>query len=282
MPKNKKIFYTLLIFALLAALLFYFMPNIISELKNIDNKNDGKAEVIFMDVGQGDAILIQKDWTQILIDGGDGQQILNRLGEFMPLGDKKVELVIATHSDEDHMGGLIKVLESYEVEKVLEPGTDCDKDLCQKWEELITQYSINESSAKLGQEVNLGEDIKISVLYPFDDLSGRDFENANEASIVLKAEVDGEKYLLMGDTETKIEQELIDSGLDLDADVLKVSHHGSKNATSVDFISAVTPDQAVISVGENSYGHPSEETLNRLLNMNIIILRTDKDGSIEF
>ena len=99
---------------------------------------------------------------------------------------------------------------------------------------------------------------------------------------MLKAEVDGEKYLLMGDTETKTEKELLKSGLDLDADVLKVSHHGSKNATSVDFISAVTPDQAVISVGENSYGHPSEETLNRLLNMNIIILRTDKDGSIEF
>lgn len=272
----------MLIFTLLAALLFYFRPNIISELKNVDNKNDGKEEVIFMDVGQGDAILIQKDWTQILIDGGDGQQILNRLGEFMPLGDKKVELVIATHSDEDHMGGLIKVLESYEVEKVLESGTDCDKDLCQKWEGLIIQHGINELSAKLGQEVNLGEDIKISVLYPFDDLSGRDFENANEASIVLKAEVDGEKYLLMGDTETKTEKELLKSGLDLDADVLKVSHHGSKNATSVDFIAAVTPDQAVISVGKNSYGHPSEETLNRLLNMNITILRTDEDGSIEF
>lgn len=245
-------------------------------------RNEAPATITFFDVGQGDAILIQQDRTQILIDGGDGQRILGRLGETMPLGDKRIELVVATHPDEDHLGGLVKVLESYEVGNVLEPGIDCDKDLCAKWEELIANNRVTVTDAKLGKEVEYGEDIRLDVLYPFSDLKGEEMENANEASLVLKATISGKSYLLTGDTEDQTEKMLIKSNLDLDVDILKVSHHGSKSATSAAFLAAVTPARAVISVGKNSYGHPTEEVLNRLRNMNVEILRTDEKGSIRF
>ena len=281
MSKGQKIFAVLLVLiAGLAACLSFHDSR--GNVKGLNEKKDDKAEIIFLDVGQGDAILIQQGRTQVLIDGGDGQQILNRLGRFMPFGDNKVDFVVVTHPDEDHMGGLIKVLESYEVGEILESGIDCDKDICEKWEELIAKGEIETLNAKLGQNIRFGEDIDLSVLYPFSDLSDVEFKNSNEASLVLKAVVEDRKYLLMADTENKTEKELMASNLNLDADVLKVSHHGSKSATSADFLMEVTPEKAVISVGENSYGHPTEEVLTRLSNMNIEILRTDEEGSIAF
>lgn len=272
----------LVISALFAAGSLYYVNNYIAQVKGVSTQQKVAAEIVFLDVGQGDAILIQEGWTQILIDGGDGQEILNRLGEFMPLGDRKIEFVIATHSDEDHIGGLVKVLQYYEVGEILEADIACDKDLCKKWEDIIAADNITTLDAKLGQEINLDEDVELTVLYPFTDIAGKDYENTNEASLVLRASIAGRKYLLTGDTESGIEKQLVASNLDLSADVLKVSHHGSKNATSAEFLQAVSPKQAIISVGENSYGHPTEEVLNRLKNMNIEVLRTDQAGSVRF
>jgi competence protein ComEC len=248
--------------------------------KSVSQKQ--KAEVIFLNVGQGDAILIQQNRMQILVDGGNGQEIMNRLGEVMPFADKKIDLVVMTHPDEDHMGGLVKVLENYKVGKIMEPGIACDKDMCKKWDELISQKHISVLDARLGQEIKFGDKIDISVLYPFENLSGKNFKNTNDSSLVLKADIDGKKYLLTGDAEDNTEKDLINSNLYLDADILKVGHHGSKYSTSAAFLQAVTPEKAVISVGENKYGHPTEEVLNRLKNMNIETLRTDQVGNVRF
>ncbi|MDD3006522.1 MAG: ComEC/Rec2 family competence protein [Candidatus Pacebacteria bacterium] len=282
---NKRQLYNivLLVILILFVIIFlYFANDYVGKVKGVSEQQDDVAKIIFLDVGQGDAILIQEGWTQILIDGGNGQDIMNRLGEFMPMGDRKIEFMVATHPDEDHMGGLIKVLSLYEVGEILESGIDCDKDLCEKWEELIAADNIPVVDAKLGQEINFGEDVDITVLYPFMEIAGEEFKNTNDASLVLKAVVEDRSYLLTGDTESKAEKELVASNLDLSADVLKVSHHGSKNATSAEFLLAVSPKQAVISVGENSYGHPTEEVLTRLRNMNIEIFRTDEVGSVRF
>ena len=282
---NKRQLYNivLLVILILFVIIFlYFANDYVGKVKGVSEQQDDVAKIIFLDVGQGDAILIQEGWTQILIDGGNGQDIMNRLGEFMPMGDRKIEFMVATHPDEDHMGGLIKVLSLYEVGEILESGIDCDKDLCEKWEELIAADNIPVVDAKLGQEINFGEDVDITVLYPFMEIAGEEFKNTNDASLVLKAVVEDRSYLLTGDTESKAEKELVASNLDLSADVLKVSHHGSKNATSAEFLLAVSPKQAVISVGENSYGHPTEEVLTRLRNMNIEIFRMDEVGSVSF
>jgi len=140
---------------LLAGLFFlvvafsYYANDYAGKVKGVSEKKEQKAEIIFLDVGQGDAILIQEGWTQILIDGGNGQDIMNRLGESMPLGDRKIDMLVATHPDEDHMGGLVKVLSSYEIGKILESDIACDKDLCKKWEELIAADNVPVSDAKL-------------------------------------------------------------------------------------------------------------------------------------
>ena len=250
--------------------------------KHVFGGAESRAEVIFLDVGQGDATLVQKGRMQILVDGGDGQEILNRLGEEMPFTDRSIDLVVVTHPDEDHMGGLIKVLENYRVDMIMETGITCEKDICEKWEDLIDRGNIPVTRAKMGENVRYGEAIDIWVLYPFTDVSGKEYKETNESSIVLKADIEGREFLFTGDTEDETEKEMIRSNLDLDADVLKVSHHGSKNSTSAAFLQEITPEEAVISVGENSYGHPTEEALNRLKNMGVDILRTDEKGSIRF
>lgn len=241
-----------------------------------------KAEVIFLNVGQGDATLIQQNRMQILIDGGNGEQILSRLGETMPFADKKIDLIVSTHPDEDHMGGLVKVLKNYQVGEIMESDIACDKDMCKKWDELISHNKIPVLDATIGEEIKFGDKIDISVLYPFENISGKEFKDTNDTSVILKAKVENKKYLLMGDAEEKTEEELISHHIDLRTDVLKVAHHGSKNSTSTAFLQEAMPQKAVISVGENDYGHPTEEVLNRLRNMNIEILRTDEKGNIRF
>lgn len=241
-----------------------------------------EAEIFFLDVGQGDAILIQEGRTQILIDGGDGEDILNRLGEVMPFGDRELEIVINTHSDDDHLGGLIKVMENYEIGGMLHTGILCNREICKKRDKIIEDKNIKVLIARLGQEIRVGEDIDLKIVYPFMDLEGKEFKDANDTSVVIRAAIGESSCLLTGDISSDIEDELISNNLDLDVDVLKVGHHGSKNSTSAGFLQAVSPEKSIISVGENSYGHPTEEVINRLLNMNIEIFRTDEMGNIVF
>ena len=281
MPSNKTKDTILILVFLFVSMAAYSISSQKGQVKGTKEELTPDAKLVFLDVGQGDAALIEQGNVQILIDGGDGRDILNRLGEEMVL-DRRIELVILSHPDEDHMGGLIKVLENYEVERILEPSIACDKDICERWESLKSEKKTPSTAAKLGQDIRFGDDIDIAVLYPFEDLSGKEFDNANEASLVLMADVEGRKYLLTGDTDKETEEALIASNISLDADVLKISHHGSKSATSAAFLEVVTPETAVISVGENSYGHTSEELLTRLRNMNVNILRTDEAGNIIF
>jgi competence protein ComEC len=268
---TKKIFLFLFFSILLIASFF------ISSGKKIDEP----GKIIFMNVGQGDAILIQKNDLQILVDGGKGRTVLNELGKYMPFGDRKIELIILTHPDEDHMGGLLEIMNSYQVGQVMESGVACEKDICHKWDDLVAKNSIPVKSASFGQEIIM-ESAKISVLYPFGKLEGVEMKELNDSSLVMKVNVAGGTYLLTGDASEEVEKNLLEKNVDLKADVLKISHHGSKNSNSYEFIQSVSPKKAVISVGENSYGHPAEEVLSRLQNMNINIFRTDEAGSVAF
>ncbi len=250
-----------------------------------ENKNE-KTKIIFLDIGQGDAALIDisKD-TQILIDGGDGKDILNKLGEHLPLYDRKIELVIMTHPDKDHIGGLVEVLKYYEVEQILETGIKCEKAICEEWDKLIEEKNIPVKYAEFGQRIKAGN-IEMAVLYPFESLKDKEVKDSNDASIVLKLVVDLEQglqperaeILFTGDAGFPVEKDLISQNINLEAKILKVSHHGSKYGTSNEFLKSVKPEKAIISVGKNSYGHPAQELLNRLKNMNIEIFRTDEMG----
>jgi competence protein ComEC len=261
-----------------------------------------RPRVIFFDVGQGDSAMVDAgNNTQILIDGGSGNVVLERIGKYMPFYDRKIELVIMSHPDKDHMGGLVEVLKYYEIGLILETGIFCDTAICQEWDKLITEKNIPVKYAEFGQKVNMGN-ASIDILYPFENLKDKKVKDDNETSIILKLTINKSfdyaqddimrinqdnklnitTYLFTGDMGFKTEKELLDKNINIEARILKVSHHGSKNATSNEFLQAINPKQAVISVGKNSYGHPAEELLNRLKNISVEILRTDERGNLIF
>ena len=250
---------------------------------SFDNQDTTKnSKIIFFDVGQGDSAMIDAgNNIQILIDGGDGNVILDKLGKYMPLLDRKIELVIMTHPDKDHMGGLVEVLKFYEVGQILETGIVCETAICKEWDKLIKEKNIPIKYAEFGQMIKIN-DIDIKILYPFNNLNNQRVKDDNESSIVLRVDTENNSYLLTGDAGFDVENELIEKNINIKTRILKIAHHGSKNATSNEFLRKVNPQKAIIPVGKNSYGHPAEELMNRLKNMNIEIFRIDKNGDLIF
>ncbi len=244
---------------------------------------DGKLHVYFLDVGQGDAIFMQTpSGKQILVDGGPDRTILRRLGEVMPFYDRTIDAVIATHPDADHLAGLAEVLEKYRVSQIIETGMECATALCAEWERIKPKEQAVISYAKLGEEIAIADGVRLLILHPFGELIGQHLTLSNNGGIVAKLLYGEQSLLLMADIEAIVEKKLLLSQINLDADFLKIAHHGSKTSTSEEFLKAVTPLAAFIEVGaKNRYGHPTSEVLARLENFRIPYYRTDTDGTIE-
>lgn len=242
----------------------------------------GSLKVIFLDVGQGDSILIQKGTRQILIDGGSsGKTELAELGKYIPYFDDEIEVVIATHPDRDHIGGLIDVARNYKIGKVL--ATDAEKDTAvfKEWKDIQEYDKIETLEVMRGDEIELSE-AKLKIIFPgdlVDPLAG----DANDKSVVTRLDYGENFFLFTGDIEFPAEREILASGENIDIDVLKVAHHGSKYSSSDAFLDAASPKTAVISVGaNNSYGHPTQAVLEALQKRNIKVYRTDESGDIRF
>lgn len=244
---------------------------------------DGKLHVFFLDIGQGDAMLVQTpSGRQILIDGGPDDTILRRLGEVMPFYDKSLDVVVATHEDADHIAGLVRVLDKYKVDQIWETGMACATATCRGWQDREDQEGATVSYAKRGQEIELDDGVKFVLLYPFNYEKGQVFKKRNDGAMVLKLIYDSQSVLFTADVEKNVEQKLLVSGADLDSDFLKVGHHGSKTSTTEGFLKAVSPLAAFIEVGaHNRYGHPTSEVLSRLESFGIKYYRTDIDGTKE-
>jgi competence protein ComEC len=245
---------------------------------------DTKLEVSFLDVGQGDAILIKTPaGQQILIDGGPNPDtVCQQLGKKLPFWDKSLDMVVLTHSDDDHLVGLMGVLQHYGVKHVLESGFG-EGPFYREWLAQIEEKKIDWSIARAGQEMDLGEGIRLEVLYPYDEFLEGSESGTNSNSVVLRLVWNKVSLLFTGDADYGAEQDIMYGGVvhDLNSTVLKVSHHGSKYATSSGFLAAVDPQVAVISVGEgNTFGHPSDETLARLSVAQVY--RTDEQATIVF
>jgi competence protein ComEC len=246
-------------------------------------------EVNFFDVGQGDAIFIETPLGyQILIDGGPDSAILEKLGKEMPFWDRTIDLIILTHPEHDHIAGLIEVLKTYKVEQILWTGVKRDTREYKKWLELIQEESTKQGAkitiARAPQEINLqGSDpCNLQILWPVKNLEGQEVKNTNNTSVIARLVFGENSFLFTGDAYKSVERKLIKAGIFLDSDVLKVGHHGSKTSSSKEFISAVSPEIAVIQCGkDNRYGHPYQETLACLEEYDIKILRTDLDGDIK-
>ncbi|MFA5871508.1 MAG: ComEC/Rec2 family competence protein [Parcubacteria group bacterium] len=239
-------------------------------------------QVIFLNVGQGDSILIQKGVKQILIDGGSSGKVeLAELGEYLPYFDREIEIVIVTHPDRDHIGGLIDVARNYKIGKVLETAAEKDTAIFKEWQEVLDFNKVGKLDATSGDEIKFS-DASLKIIYPqskVDSSSG----DANNKSIVSRLDYGGSSFLFTGDIESPAEREILERGENVDIDFLKIAHHGSKYSSSEEFLNAASPKEAIISVGaNNSYGHPTEAVLEALREKNIRILRTDESGDIEF
>jgi len=239
---------------------------------------DGLLHVVFFDIGQGDSIFFETPLHhQVLIDGGPSDKVLERLAREMPFWDRSIDLIVLTHPDYDHVRGFLDVLDRYKVDNILWTGGIKETKTFDVWQEKIIQEETNIYIAKKGDIIHFNE-AYLSILYPFSSLLGVNIEKgSNETSIVAKLVFKENSFLFTGDISKK--QELLLE--DVESDVLKVAHHGSKNATSLEFLREVDPYFAIISCGrDNSYGHPHERVLSNLKEFGIVVLRTDKVGNI--
>lgn len=261
-------------------MIILFCLNVLAWLTVFDLNKYGSLEVDFFDIGQGDAIFIEtSDNHQILIDGGPGSVVLEKLGAEMPFWDRTIDLIILTHPHEDHVSGLIKVLENYEVENVLWTGISMETAIFKKWQEAIKEAKIY--TAQSGQMV-IADKMVLEIIYPFESLENREVKNIDDTSIVSRLVFGDNSFLFTGDAFQSVEKQMVERGIYLSSGILKVGHHGSKTSSSQEFIEKVLPEMAVISAGkDNKYGHPNQETLATLEKYGIRIFRTDQQGDIK-
>lgn len=247
-----------------------------------------ELELMAFNIGQGDSLMlaIPNSSIQILIDGGPDDEVVEKLREYLPAGDDFVDIIILTHGHDDHVGGLPSVIENFEVGLVIDTGAVCDNPNYQKMIEQIELLSLPKLYAVRGEKIRIGPDFILEIVHPFFS-QNVEYKNLNNASITAIASYQEKKIVLTGDLEVEGENEVLkylrERGelAKLKADVLKVGHHGSKTATSIEFLETINPQQAVISSGRgNNFGHPHQEIITKLKKKDITILRTDRDKDV--
>lgn len=269
---KKKIIYITLNFLLI---LILFQCSIETN-KNIVSDNIKGMNVHFIDVGQGDSILIQVNSKNLLIDSGPSASKDKLVKYLNSLKISKLDYIIATHPHEDHIGNMSYIIDNFEVLNFYAPKVNSNT---KAFETMVESLVIKNLKIKVLKpnikSIDLGENTKVDVFSPISN----EYENLNNFSSIIKISYGTTSFLFTGDSEELSEKEVLTQGYDLKSDVLKVGHHGSSSSTSKRFLDAVDPYIAVISVGkDNSYGHPSQEVLSRL--KDLTIYQTDLDGNI--
>lgn len=238
----------------------------------------GYLTLAALDVGQGDAIYLESPTgIQVLVDAGPGSAVLASLAAVMPLGDRSLDAVVATHPDADHVGGLVDLLPRYAVAAYIEPGIAKDTATAKKVLQLVEEEGSERVVARAGMTMELGGGAQLEVLHPDRDVTYIGSSKANEGAIVMRLTYGESCALLMSDVSAQIEGRLTSI---THCELLKVGHHGSRFSTSDAFVQAVSPDIAVISVGKNSYGHPTPQALSTLHKYGADVLRTDEKGTV--
>jgi len=246
-------------------------------------EDQGFLKVAFLDVGQGDAIFIESpSGIQMLIDGGFGKSVLEELSSVIGFEDRSIDVVLATHPDADHIGGLSFVLDRFDVGVYVSTPLESETLVYKRLEEsLLREEGMIRLWGKRGMFFDMGEGVIVTLLYPSDFYSHKD---ANDSSIVARISYGEIDFLLMGDASVEVEDTLISyNDALLTSEVLKLGHHGSRTSTSSQFLDVVEPLYAVISAGkDNRYGHPHKEVVELVTSKNILIRSTAENGTITF
>ena len=262
---------------------FLFLLDVFLWTEVFDLNKSQNLMVSFLDVGQGDSIFIETpQMHQILIDGGPDSSALRELSSFMPFFDRTIDLVILTHPEKDHMQGLIDILQRYKADYILWTGIKKNASEHSAWLDILQEQKNMGAKiiiAESGQRIVAGN-VSIDTLHPLTNLENQEPKSTNNTSVVSRLIFEENSFLFTGDISSSLEKKLVVQNVNLRSNVLKIAHHGSKYSTSEEFLQSVSPKIAVISVGKNSYGHPTPEVLQKLENFGIHILRTDKDGTI--
>ncbi len=256
--------------------------NFIVWIQYLSFKPKDALRVVFLNVGQGDAIYIRTpSGNDMLIDSGRDKTVLRELGAVMPWNDNDLDVILETHADADHIGGFPEILKRFKVSAVIESGNRSKTNQIDgQVENLVKEKNIPKILGRKGTIVDLGDGVKFEILFPDVDVSGWE---TNKGSIVGVLSYKSKRFLLTGDSPVQIENYLIGLGLDLDVDVLKPAHHGSKTSTGQNYLNATTPTYAAISAGKNNrYGHPAKEVVERLARAGVKTFETFINGRIEF
>ncbi|MFA5524003.1 MAG: MBL fold metallo-hydrolase [Tissierellales bacterium] len=243
-----------------------------------DVNYEGKLVVHFLDVGQADSILIQMpNGTISLIDGGnrgDAKLIIDYIKE---LNIQRIDYLIATHPHEDHIGGLPEIIKSFDIINIYMPKVTASTKIFESLLTEIQNEGLKIKEGKSGVDIIAEDGLAYSIIAP----NSFEYKETNDFSIVTRLNYKESSFIFTGDAEKPSEDEMIVKGYDLTAKVLKVGHHGGRTSTSKEFLDKINPDYAVISVEKgNDYGHPHKETIKRLQEKGIDILRTDEMGTI--
>jgi len=262
---------------------------------------DNRLHLIFCDVGQGDAILITQGFNQILIDGGPNDKVLTCLKNNMSFFDKKLEIVALTHPDADHMTGIIPVMEKYKVDYFLIGPEGNNSAMFAELVKKLDGFCF--MNVYTGDKIKLG-DIVLETLWPERgwvagrlDVGSETWEagnsnfilgaktthsKLNDFSLVFLMKYAGKRVLFMGDADSRVQGEIMAGNTLTSVEILKFPHHGSKTGMREDFLEKIQPKEAVISVGKNSFGHPTTEALEMLKNEGVTVRRTDLEGEIKY
>lgn len=244
--------------------------------KSKDVSVSGNLKIHYINVGQGDSELIQNNGENMLIDTGTNESTSSLVSYLKSQNVSKIKYLILTHPHEDHIGGADAVIKEFNVRNVYMPNVTTNT---RTFKDVVAAMKAKDLKAKLpnvAEEFKVGT-AKFKILSPINTNS----EDLNTYSIVIKLTFGSTKFLFTGDAQNSNEEDMINKGFDLSADVLKVGHHGSHTSTSQDFLDKVNPRYAIISCGKgNDYGHPHAETMQKLQSKNIKVYRTDEDGTI--
>lgn len=272
----KKISINILMTFLILLSSFLFSCDLAS-IDNSDSKASNMVKVHFIDVDQGDAILIQYKDKNMLIDSSTQKAEDKFLDYLKKLNIKKFDAVIATHPDEDHIGNMDEVIKKYSITNFYAPKTTSTTKAFESMIRELKNKDLKIKPLKAGSTIDFDSDVQLEVFAPNSD----SYEDSNNYSPIIKLTYGNNSMLFTGDAEKLSEKETLKKGYDLKSDVLKVGHHGSSTSTSKDFLKAVNPSISIISCGKNNkYGHPHKETIKALEDSKIKYYRTDLDGTI--